>query len=77
MSYKKEKIAGLEINLRTGFYQIRENKITYDFEFDMLVNLKNYLRLDTSGKYGSVAAWYKSLDSVNRRKVIINAGFET
>ena len=40
MSYKKEKIAGLEINLRTGMYQIRENKITYDFEFDMLINLK-------------------------------------
>jgi hypothetical protein len=76
MSYKKEKIAGLEINLRTGMYQIRENKITYDFEFDMLVNLKSYLRVDPSGKYGSISAWYKSLNSFERRRVIINAGFE-
>jgi len=76
MSYKKEKIAGLEINLRTGMYQLRENKITYDFEFEMLINLKNYLRLDTNGKHGSIWAWYKSLSNTDRRRVIINAGFE-
>ena len=76
MNYKTEKIEGLEINLRTGLYQIRENKITYDFEFDMLVNLKNYLTLYAKDKHGSIVAWYKSLNSVNRRRVIINAGFE-
>lgn len=76
MSIKKEKMAGLEINLRTGFYQIRENKITYDFEFDMLISLKNFLRFDKSDKPASIAAWYKSLSNVDRRRVIINAGFE-
>ena len=76
MNYKTEKIDGLEINLRTGLYQIRENKITYDFEFDMLVNLKNYLTLYAKDKRVSIVAWYKSLNSVNRRRVIINAGFE-
>jgi hypothetical protein len=57
-------------------YQIRENKITYDFEFDMLVNLKSYLRIDPAGKYGSISLWYKGLNSIERRRVIINAGFE-
>ena len=76
MNFKTEKIDGLEINLRTGLYQIRENKITYDFEFDMLENLKNYLRLYAKDKRGSIIAWYKSLNGVSRRKVIINAGFE-
>jgi hypothetical protein len=76
MSLKKETLAGLEINLRTGLYQIRENKFTYDFEFDMLANLKNYLRFQKSNNRGSIAAWYKSLKGTERRRVIINAGFE-
>ena len=76
MSLKKERLAGLEINLRTGLYQIRENKFTYDFEFDMLVNLKSYLRFEKTRQPGSIAAWYKSLNSIDRRRVIINAGFE-
>jgi hypothetical protein len=76
MSDKKEKIDGLEVNLRTGLYQIRENKITYDFEFDMLVNLKNYLRIVTSNEHNCISNWYKSLSRINRRRVIINAGFE-
>jgi len=76
MSLKKEKLAGLEINLRTGLYQIRENKFTYDFEFDVLANLKSYLRFEKSANRGSIAAWYKSLSSAERRRVIINAGFE-
>ena len=76
MSFKKEKMASLEINLRTGFYQIRENKVTYDFEFDLLTSLKNFLRFDKSGRPDTISAWYKSLNSANRRRVIINAGFE-
>lgn len=76
MKIKEEKIAGLEINLRTGLYQIRENRVTYDFEFDMLTSLKKFLQLEKSVQRASIAAWYKSLTRSSRRRVIINAGFE-
>ena len=76
MSYKKEKIPGLEVNVRTGLYQVKENRITYNFDFGMMANLKNYLQLYESGRHSSIACWYKSLSMPDRRKVIINGGIE-
>jgi hypothetical protein len=75
MTYNDAKIPGLEINERTGMYQIRENKITYDFGFELLSDLKNYLEFEAS-RPGKIAAWYRSLNSINQRRVIINAGLE-
>jgi len=76
MSYKREKIPGLELNLITGLYQIRENGITYNFEFDMIGSLKDYVENDRRDKFGIIAAWYKTLNEIQRHKVIITGELE-
>jgi len=74
---KEEKIPGLEINLNSGLYEIRENRVTYNFQHEMMISLENYLtKVEAKESTALINSWYKSLPRYERQNVIINSGLE-
>ena len=68
----EQEIAGLKINAKTGLYQISEDRVTYIFGFDMMVNLQGYLaEADTSDSRGQINSWYKNLPLRKRLNIFV------
>ncbi|MEO6328587.1 MAG: hypothetical protein ABIO55_06635 [Ginsengibacter sp.] len=77
MNNQEEKIPGLEINSNTGLYQIRENRVTYNFQQEMMISLENYLsKVEVNENIPLINSWYKSLPRYERQNIIINGGLE-
>ena len=55
----------LDMNLKTGRYEITENDITYSMPFDLTIHLKQNIVNVTS-----VADWYNDWDKFTRAKII-------
>jgi hypothetical protein len=68
----EQQIAGLKINSRTGLYEISEDRITYIFDFDMMVNLQSYLaEADTKECRSLINCWYKNLPLRKRLNIFV------
>lgn len=68
MSYKPHRIPGLNFNVKTGLYEITEERITYSFDFSMLAHLKNYLS-ERNRSIGIVGEWYADMSKFDKKKV--------
>lgn len=70
-------IAGLKINAKTGLYEISENRVTYIFDFDMMINLQCYLaEAELNENTHLINSWYKSLPLRKRLTIyVLLSGF--
>jgi hypothetical protein len=65
-------IASLRISARTGLYEVTENRITYIFDFDMMINLQSYIaEADAKQHTDLINCWYKSLPLRRRIHVYV------
>ena len=53
--------SGLNYNIVSGQYEIKENEINYAMQLEETRLLKKY--------YGSVAEWFKDLDNETKKKI--------
>jgi hypothetical protein len=63
----------LQFNPRSGFYEIREEGITYKMQLEETRSLKDYFRdFRTNGgvHYPTVAGWHLDLSNQTRKKVV-------
>jgi hypothetical protein len=65
-------ISGLKINAKTGLYEIKENSVTYIFDFDMMINLQCYLaEVDSKQNTDPINSWYKNLPLRKRLTIYV------
>jgi len=68
----EHRIAGLKINAKTGLYEIREGRVTYIFDFDMMINLQCYLaEAHHTENTDLINSWYKSLPLRKRQSIYV------
>ena len=66
-------LKGLSHNASTGFYEIKENEITYQLPFHLVRLLRDYYQYFLSGDgflYPTVSRWYDDLDKFRKKEVI-------
>lgn len=58
---------GLNLNTKTGFYEITEHRITYELTYSQMNDMKSYL--SGLGRRPSIIEWYNSLEPYEKKNV--------